>query len=355
MQGVSFRWFRVGLPAVLAITFAVASGTVAPAADKNAAVTDAALADADFAMQGEYCGSVLNAQRCPEACGLQVVALGNGQFDGVEYRGGLPGSGWDGSTKRALHGTWQTEAIVLLGEGRQITLQNGEGLILDAGEHRVGSLRKVERRSTSLGATPVSGARVLFDGTSADHFKDAKLTTDHLLQEGTETVDPVRDFYLHLEFRTPYMPQARGQGRGNSGVYIQGRYEVQILDSFGLTGLNNECGGLYTKKAPDVNMCLPPLAWQTYDLDFRAARFDASGRKTVPARITAWHNGVVIHNNYELPNKTGAGAPEGPDARPIKLQNHGNPVHFRNIWLLEYAETTDSCFCAAKGGRRRCR
>ena len=130
------------------------------------------------------------------------------------------------------------------------------------------------------------------------------------------------------------MPSAAGQGRGNSGVYVQRRYEVQVLDSFGLDGVENECGALYRQKAPDVNMCLPPLSWQTYDIWFTAARFDAEGNKIANARITLLHNGVPVQNDYEITGKTGAGKPEGPEPFPILLQNHGNPVQYRNIWLV---------------------
>ena len=132
------------------------------------------------------------------------------------------------------------------------------------------------------------------------------------------------------------MPNERGQGRANSGFYSQGRYEVQILDSFGLTGENNECGGIYSIKKPDVNMCFPPLTWQTYDVDFTAAKYDASGKKTADARITVKQNGVVIHDNVALPKATPA-APvaEGPEPGPIYLQDHGNPIRFRNIWVEE--------------------
>jgi hypothetical protein len=132
------------------------------------------------------------------------------------------------------------------------------------------------------------------------------------------------------------MPYARGQGRANSGCYLQGRYEVQILDSFGLEGKNNECGGIYTIKDPDVNMCFPPLAWQTYDIDYTAAKYDESGKKTAHARMTVKHNGVLIHENVELTKATTA-APvkEGPEPGPIYIQDHGNPIRFRNIWVAE--------------------
>ena len=124
---------------------------------------------------------------------------------------------------------------------------------------------------------------------------------------GPLTAEPVGDFRLHIEFRLPYKPHARGQNRGNSGVYIQERYEVQVLDSFGLEGVANECGGLYRQRPPDVNMCLPPLAWQTYDIWFQAA----------------------------LPSQTRAGKNDEPLPLPIRLQDHGNPVVYRNIWLIE--------------------
>src|SRR5262249_7685930 len=170
-------------------------------------------------------------------------------------------------------------------------------------------------------------AKVLFSGFDARQFSKGTVTTDHLLLAGADTRQPYGDFVLHLEFRTPYMPLARGQGRGNSGVYIQERYEVQVLDSFWLEGADNECGRLYKQRAPLVNMTLPPLTWQTYDVDFTAPRFDPAGQKLRNARITVRHNGVIVQNNVEITSKTGAGATEGPNPRPIRLQDHGNPVH----------------------------
>ena len=144
---------------------------------------------------------------------------------------------------------------------------------------------------------------------------------------------------LHIEFRLPYQPQDGGQGRGNSGLYLQGRYEVQMLDSFGLEGDHNECGGIYSIRKPDVNMCFPPLSWQTYDIDFTAAKFDQDGRMISKPHMTVRHNGRVIHENVELPKETTASLLQpGPDPGPVYLQDHSCPVRYRNIWVVQVNE-----------------
>ncbi len=210
------------------------------------------------------------------------------------------------------------------------------------GGRPTGTLKRVQRKSPTLGNKPPKGAVVLFDGTSPKGFtkrrgKPARMTKDGLLMQGATSVKTFGgNFFLHLEFRLPYKPKARGQGRGNSGCYLQGRYEVQMLDSFGLTGEHNECGGIYSLHKPRENMCYPPMTWQTYDIEFHGATHDENGKKQKPARMTVRHNGVVIHDRVLLPRTTTA-APvkESASAGPIYLQDHGNPVRFRNIWVLQ--------------------
>jgi len=143
------------------------------------------------------------------------------------------------------------------------------------------------------------------------------------------------DYRLHAEFKVPLLPSdVSGQNRGNSGVYLQERYEVQILDSYGdTTPADNEAGAIYTRKAPDVNAARPPETWQAYDIWFRAARYDAAGTKVSDARVTVVWNGKVVHRDFAIPGVTGGSIPEGPSTGAIRLQDHGNAVQFRNIWI----------------------
>lgn len=206
-------------------------------------------------------------------------------------------------------------------------------------------LKKTQRISPELGKRPLEGAVVLFDGKNLDQWqtRDGKSSGWKILPDGAMEVvkggdlvtkEKFGDHQLHLEFRLPYMPRDFGQARGNSGVYLQGRYETQVLDSYGLEGMDNECGGFYQICRPAVNMCAPPLQWQTYDITFHSAKLDANGKKTTNARVTVLHNGVKIHDNYELPHPTPGGL-DDKEGLPgaLMLQDHSNPVQYRNIWI----------------------
>ena len=306
---------------------------VAPAwaQDKSQqAVVDSTKADADFLLQGEYTGPATASSNQ----GLQLVALGDGTFQGVLYGKGLPGESWDGKTRLALTGETVGGKLQLSGTNFRATVEGGQVQAdLDGVKF---TLKKVERQSPTLGAKPPQGAVVLFDGTNPDAWDKGKLVEGNLLAVGTRTKQKFKDYTLHLEFRTPYMPHARGQGRGNSGLYLNDQYEFQILDSFGLAGENNECGGYYSFAKPKLNMCLPPLTWQTYDVDFTMARYDANKNKLKPATATIRLNGVIVHDKYEIPKFNGGGG-QADESLPgsIFVQDHGNPVHFRNIWIVE--------------------
>src|SRR5207247_4084337 len=166
---------------------------------------------------------------------------------------------------------------------------------------------RTRARRATLGATPPRGATVLFEGKSAEAWSEGHLDNRQLLAAGCTSKQSFTNFTAHLEFLLPFKPLGRGQDRGNSGVYLQNRYEVQVLDSFGLKGENNECGAIYSQAAPSVNMCFPPLTWQTYDIDFASAKFDEAGKKTKNALVTINHNDVAIHENLELNEPTPAG------------------------------------------------
>lgn len=321
---------------------ALAASSLLEAADKKAGpvYTDPAAVDADYEFQGEYRGwqTPVNSVRSVEAIGLQVVALGDGQFEAVKLYGGLPGAGWQQDGRYKLQGERHGDRLELLGQQADIVIAGGRATVLTHAGQTIGKLQRVERLSPTLGASPPPEAIVLFNGQPSDALVGVKLSDDGYLLAGADTKGAWNHFRLHGEFRLPYKPQARGQDRGNSGFYLQGRYEVQVLDSFGLEGVENECAALYKTRRPNVNMCLPPLQWQTYDLEFHAPSFDAAGTKTQDMRISVWHNGIPVHLNQPIAGKTGAGKPEAPNALPIKLQDHANPVVFRNLWLVDLSQ-----------------
>jgi len=304
--------------------------------------TNPEMVDDDYAFQGEYRGyqSSNRSARNSESIGLQVISKGNGTFEATKYYGGLPGAGWTGGERFALSGERSGDRLILIGEQYDIEIIQQHALIVTKDGKSVGTLKRIQRTSPTMGATPPPGAIVLFNGSDTERFVNGKMTPEGNLQAGTVTADAYGDFRLHAEFRLPYKPEGVGQDRGNSGFYLQSRYEVQVLDTFGLEGVENHCGALYRTRRPDFNMCLPPLQWQTYDIDFTSPKFDANGKKIANMRISVWHNGALIHNNVEIPHKTGAGQQEGPDPLPTKLQDHGNPVVYRNMWIIDKTNPT---------------
>jgi hypothetical protein len=190
-----------------------------------------------------------------------------------------------------------------------------------------------------------SDAIVLFDGTNLDAFKggekwEIKDGYATVRGGGVTTKQSFGDLQMHIEFASPEVVKGNGQGRGNSGVYLMGRYEVQILDSFeNATYFDGQCASVYKQQPPMVNACKKPGEWQTYDIIFTAPKFDAEGKVTQPAYLTLLHNGVLVHNHFALEGSTSYTEPakysKHADKLPISIQDHGNPVRYRNIWIRE--------------------
>lgn len=316
---------RTFLPLLLVLPLAFSIPAFAEEKATDEVFIDPDAAGPDFAVQGEYTG---------EQCAAQVIALGAGKFHIVGWSKGLPGATGDAEKKVEVDAQREGDKVTFDGNGWKGKIEAGQ-LMGTNDEGRTFELHHILRESPTLGAKPPAGAIVLFDGTNADAWAGGHMDDRKLLAGGTKSKQKFGDFTLHVEFRTPFKPTARGQARGNSGVYLQDRYEVQVLDSFGLKGESNECGGIYSKIKPLVNACFPPLSWQTYDIDFEAARFDADGKKTKDAIATVRQNGILVQDHVEIPGSTGGGQPEKAEPGPIQLQGHGNPVFFRNIWIVE--------------------
>jgi hypothetical protein len=304
----------------------------------------------DEAVQGVYEGSFTSGPWSGRALLIQMVATGEGKFLAVfPFGGGVPRVSVPGKRegdKTEFAG--KVDLGATMGGTYEVTGALADSMLkgqFKANGNESGfEAKRVVRESPTLGAKPPEGAVVLLDGTNLDAWERWPLKWN-MVDEGAMEVcgsqmvtkEEFGDCQLHLEFRTPFMPKQRPgeQGRGNSGVYVQGRYEIQVLDSFGVEPKDNLCGGIYKVAVPAADACAPPLQWQTYDITFTAPRFDGNGKKTENARITVVHNGVTIHDDLVLGDVTpgGVSGQEAPVGR-LMLQDHGNPVRYRNTWIV---------------------
>jgi len=354
-------------PVVMLAFLAAVAGAVLPASAAGqkapgmyATAAEARTAGPAFDIQGEYEGTI--GGNAKKKVGVQVIALGGKEFQAVFLAGGLPGAGWDGKTKVLCQGTLEGGKVTfapaagkrkyMAGRPSEFSATatfppktqkdytaaiEGEALTGKTDTGEAIAARKVHRKSPTLGAKPPAGAVVLLayepgKAPSLEAWKNQKWHRDPegfvrvIRRSGgnSSTQTFAGPWRMHVEFMSPFQPTARSQGRGNSGVFPPGGREIQVLDSFGLEGKPNECGGIYKSHPPRVNMCLPPLSWQTYDVEYHPGGKGADG-KNEPAWYKVVHNGVVIHEKLNLGRaRTGT----------LNLQDHGNPVSYRNIWFV---------------------
>jgi len=298
-------------------------------------------AEPEDPFMGEYAGSCASDGKSCDA-EAKVVGYLNGKTKEWHWDATLTAK--CGAAAK-LTGKKAGEKVELSGAGASGQIADGK-LTAKAGSASF-ELKKRVRQSPMLGAKPPAGAIVLLpfeEGkpTNLDEWTNQKWV---LMSDGSAMVKggnsltkrKFSDCKLHVEFYCPYMPDRTGQGRANSGCYLHSKYEVQVLDSFGLAGKNNEAGGIYTVSDPRVNAALPPGQWQTYDITFRGPRLGPDGAvKDWPKFIEVLHNGVKVQENVEVRKITTAGkGKDHVEAAEIMLQDHGNPVRYRNIWLVE--------------------
>jgi Domain of Unknown Function (DUF1080) len=194
-------------------------------------------------------------------------------------------------------------------------------------------------------SAPPSDAVVLFDGKDLSKWQSGEnweIKDGYAIVQKSDitTKDSFGDYQLHVEFATPEKVSGSGQGRGNSGVFLANRYEVQVLDSYdNKTYFDGQCASIYKQTPPMVNACRKPGEWQTYDIIFTTPRFAEDGKVAKPGYVTVIHNGIVVQNHFELLGNTfyerAPAYEKHPERQPIRLQNHGNPVKYRNIWVRE--------------------
>ncbi|MDB5102947.1 MAG: hypothetical protein JWP91_636 [Fibrobacteres bacterium] len=299
-----------------------------------------AQAGPDFPLVGEFSGTVSGSQTgTGTLLAAQIVAMGKGEFRAVFFPGGLPGKGWSGAGRAETPGKRNGTKAEFPASGLTAysAVLSGDSLIGKGPGGAGFSLSRVTRMSPTLLMAAPAGTTVLFDGSNLDAWTTAVMDSSRQLrpalgaavESGAVTRKSFGAWSLHVEFRTPFKPDSRGQDRGNSGVVMnsQGWGEIQILDSFGNPPAKDECGGIYNTAPALVMACLPPLTWQTYDIQWTPPVIAAGGARTQEGKMTAWLNGIKIQDGQAI---AGLAA-----LSPITLQQHNNPVVFRNVWIAE--------------------
>jgi len=284
-------------------------------------------------VQGLYEGAVKDVKF--EA---RVIAMGKDAFK-IYLRQDL-GGGKVGKVE--LDGKVEGDAVTFKSKGGEVewAASYGAGALKGTAGGVEFTAKRVERKSPTMGKKPPQGAIVMLDGKnfenitpskSAEEWKPAEDGSIQVAKGGMNSKQQFDgSFDYHVEFLCPLQPPARSQGRGNSGCYLPNGDEVQVLDSFGMdTYKGGGCGGLYNYKDPDVFdvfslASLPPLEWQTYDMEYRVEKAD--GKLVGKPKLTVYHNGIKIHDNAELKNAAKKGG--------FHWQDHGNPVRYRNIWIV---------------------
>ena len=292
-------------------------------------------------LMGEFVGSIQGDNETT-TLGIQIRPMGEGRFEALSYAGGLPGTeGCQLDQTTSYVGIRAGDTLILSGGPLAIFVDADTCTLVGRDGSRAGRLDRVTRTSPTLGAAPPDGA-ILITGGDADapaYTGGAEVDDsdgDQPVVGRGVTIQPMAvDFDLHVEFKLPPMFNQTDQNRGNSGVYLQSRYECQVLDSFAQKPVFNGCGALYRFKPPEMNMTLPPGVWQTYDIRLTGARFAADGRKIRDARISSWLNGVAVQRDVAMPGPTGMGKKESPTMLATVLQDHGDPVVFRNVWMID--------------------
>ncbi len=321
------------------LALVLAAGLAVACAQAESYITpDEVPEDSYVWLQGEYLGTVGE-----DRIGAQVVDWGGGSYELIVYEDGLPGEGWDPESgdERGIQAELDNDSVTFSRDGytAEVSL-DGTLTVRDRDGAVLGVLERVIRQSPTLSQEAPEEATVLFDGTDLDMWRDgAEMTEDGLLGQGARTAEDYGDLFIHVEYMLPYWE--RGESQANSGIYIQNRYEVQMLESFGRELANHLDGSLYNVKAPEFLATLPPLQWQTLDILFRAPRFDEDGNKTENVRISVYQNGALIHDEVELEGGTGAGGSREPreiEADHFWLQDHTGEVRFQNVWIVEGAQ-----------------